>query len=89
MKQLEIRALKLLSAPDSLPAAENYLRSYKANILEAANDIVKAELNFEGRELLDPISQERRKNLRHKLQLQFGNKVSSLPAQNNCAVTIA
>jgi non-specific serine/threonine protein kinase len=46
MKQLEMRALKLLSAPDALLAAENYLRGHKANILEAANDIVKAELNF-------------------------------------------
>jgi non-specific serine/threonine protein kinase len=47
IKQLEIRSIKLLSAPDALPAAEDYLRSNKANITEAANDIVKAELNYE------------------------------------------
>src|SRR5437868_4714133 len=48
MKQLEMRSIKLLSSVDALPAAENYLRSNKANILEAANDVVKAELNYEG-----------------------------------------
>jgi non-specific serine/threonine protein kinase len=48
MKQLEIRFIKLLSAPDALPAAEDYLRTHKANILEAANDVVKAELDYEG-----------------------------------------
>ncbi len=48
MKQLEIRSIKMLSAPDALPAAEDYLRTHKANILEAANDVVKAELDYEG-----------------------------------------
>jgi non-specific serine/threonine protein kinase len=52
MKQLEIRSLKLLSAPDILPAAEDYLRSHKANITEAANDLVKAEMTYEGRDYL-------------------------------------
>ena len=48
MKQLEIRFIKLLSSQDALPAAEDYLRRHKANILEAANDAVKAELDYEG-----------------------------------------
>jgi non-specific serine/threonine protein kinase len=48
MKQLEIRSIKLLSAPDSMMEAEDFLRSNKVNILEAANDIVKAELNYDG-----------------------------------------
>jgi non-specific serine/threonine protein kinase len=48
MKQLEIRSIKLLSAPDALQDAEDYLRSNKANIVEAANDVVKAELNYGG-----------------------------------------
>ena len=48
MKQLEIRSIKLLSAPDSLPDAEDYLRSNKANILEAANEMVKAEMDYDG-----------------------------------------
>ncbi len=49
MKQLEIRTLRLLSAPDAIPEAENYLRGSKANILEAANDVVKADLNFDNK----------------------------------------
>ncbi len=48
MKQLDIRSIKMLSSPDALSNAEDFLRSAKANILEAANDIVKAELNYEG-----------------------------------------
>ena len=49
MKQLEIRTLRLLSIPEAIPDAENYLRGNKANILEAANDVVKAELNYESK----------------------------------------
>ncbi|HYJ62883.1 MAG TPA: DEAD/DEAH box helicase, partial [Parafilimonas sp.] len=48
MKQLELRSIKMLSAPDAMQAAEDYLRTYKADILEAANDVVKAELDYEG-----------------------------------------
>ncbi len=48
LKQLELRSIKLLAAPDILTVAEDFLRTYKANITEAANDIVKAELNYEG-----------------------------------------
>lgn len=48
LKQLELRSIKLLAAPDILTIAEDFLRTYKANITEAANDIVKAELNYEG-----------------------------------------
>ncbi|MBS1746756.1 MAG: DEAD/DEAH box helicase [Bacteroidetes bacterium] len=48
MKLLEIRTIKLYAPPDALNVAEDYLRSHKVNILEAANDIVKAEMNYEG-----------------------------------------
>ncbi|MFT4155053.1 SNF2-related protein [Parafilimonas sp.] len=48
LKQLELRSIKLLSAPDALTLAEDFLRSNKANILEAANDMVRAEMNYEG-----------------------------------------
>ncbi len=48
MKQIELRSIKLLSAPDTFQIAEDFLRSNKAEILDAANDIVKAELNYEG-----------------------------------------
>ncbi len=49
MKQLEMRTLRLLSAPDAIPEAENFLRGNKANIIEAANDVVKATLNFDNK----------------------------------------
>jgi non-specific serine/threonine protein kinase len=62
MKQLEIRSLRLLSAPDALSAAEAYLRSHKANVIEAANDVVKAELNYEGQ---DYVLQVRRNDERN------------------------
>ncbi|MBV9960706.1 MAG: SWIM zinc finger family protein, partial [Parafilimonas sp.] len=48
MKQLELRSIKLLAAPDALQLAGDFLRGNKVNIIEAANDIVKAELNYEG-----------------------------------------
>ena len=58
LKQLEIRSIRLLSPPEALQLAEDYLRSNKVNILEAANDIVKAEVNYEG----DPYSLQFRRN---------------------------
>jgi non-specific serine/threonine protein kinase len=48
MKQLELKLIKLLTAPDSYTEAENYLRSNKANITEAANERLVAELDFYG-----------------------------------------
>jgi SNF2 family DNA or RNA helicase len=47
LKQIEIRSIKMLSPPDALSTAEDFLRSNKATILEAANDVVKAELNYD------------------------------------------
>jgi SNF2 family DNA or RNA helicase len=63
IKQLEIRSIKLLSAPDTLQEAENYLRSSKANITEAANDIVKAELNYEDQTYALQFRRNEEKNL--------------------------
>ncbi|MEP6466664.1 MAG: SWIM zinc finger family protein, partial [Parafilimonas sp.] len=48
LKQIEIRSIKMLAPPDALSVADDFLRGNKATILEAANDIVKAELNYEG-----------------------------------------
>jgi SNF2 family DNA or RNA helicase len=63
IKQLEIRSIKLLSAPDALQQAEGYLRSNKANITEAANDIVKAELNYEDETFALQFRRNEEKNL--------------------------
>ena len=44
MKLLELKMIKMLSAPDSYANAENYLRSNKANIIEAKEERVIAEV---------------------------------------------
>ncbi|NCI47659.1 DEAD/DEAH box helicase [Sediminibacterium soli] len=48
MKQLDLKLIRMLSAPESFEAAENYLRTGRSNILEAKDEKVKAELEYEG-----------------------------------------
>ena len=48
MKQLELKLIKMLTDPESYAEAENFLRSAKANILEAKDERVVAELEFYG-----------------------------------------
>ena len=73
MKQLDIRSIKMLSSPDALSTAEDYLRIHKADILEAANDVVKAELDYE----------------EHKYVLQFRkNEERNLDTSCNCNTEI-
>ncbi|CAN5724194.1 hypothetical protein BH10BAC2_BH10BAC2_42570 [soil metagenome] len=62
MKQLELKLIKLLAAMDSYTEAEEYLRSYKANITEAANERVVAELEFFGSEYKVVIQKNEERN---------------------------
>jgi non-specific serine/threonine protein kinase len=48
MKQLELKLIRMLSAQANFEAAENYLRSTRSNILEAKDERVLAELEYEG-----------------------------------------
>jgi superfamily II DNA or RNA helicase len=48
MKQLELKLIRMLSAQENFEAAENYLRSTRSNILEAKDERVLAELEYEG-----------------------------------------
>jgi non-specific serine/threonine protein kinase len=48
MKQLDLKLIRMLSGPESFEAAENYLRAYRSNILEARDEKVVAELDYEG-----------------------------------------
>lgn len=48
MKQLDLKMIKLLTDQASYTEAENFLRSYKANILEAKDERVVAELEHYG-----------------------------------------
>jgi non-specific serine/threonine protein kinase len=46
MKQLELKTIKMLSSPENFEAAEDYLRSHKANILEAKEERVIADVEM-------------------------------------------
>jgi superfamily II DNA or RNA helicase len=48
MKQLELKLIRVLTEPQTYIEAENSLRSNKANILEAKDERVVAELDYEG-----------------------------------------
>lgn len=51
MKQLDLKTIRMLSSSENFWAAENYLRSHKANILEAEDERVIAELDYNGEQL--------------------------------------
>lgn len=63
IRQLEIRSIKLLSEPDALQIAEDFLRTDKVNIIEAANDVVKAGLSYEGENYTLQFRRNEEKNL--------------------------
>ncbi|MCW3115902.1 MAG: box helicase-like protein [Segetibacter sp.] len=48
MKQLDLKMIRLLTSPQSYIEAEEYLRNDKANILEAKDERVKAEVAKDG-----------------------------------------
>ncbi len=48
MKQLDLKLIRMLSAPENFEKAENFLRSSRVNILEAKDERVRAELEYEG-----------------------------------------
>jgi len=48
MKQLDLKMIKLLTAPLNLKEAEDYLRGFKANILLAKDERIDAELEVLG-----------------------------------------
>ncbi len=49
MKLLELKMIRMLSSPENLEAAEDYLRSHKATILEAKEERVLAEMEVDGK----------------------------------------
>lgn len=48
MKQLEMKMIRLLTAPNSYTEADEFLKENKAVILEAKDERVKAEVDYEG-----------------------------------------
>ncbi|MCX6263470.1 MAG: DEAD/DEAH box helicase [Bacteroidetes bacterium] len=49
MKQLELKLIRMLSSRDNFEAAENFLRSSRAPILEAKDECVIASVDWEGK----------------------------------------
>jgi len=49
MKQLELKLIRMLSSRDNFEAAENFLRSSRAAILEAKDECVIASVDWEGK----------------------------------------
>ena len=47
MKQLELKLIRMLSNRENFEAAENYLRSTRSNIIDAKDERVLAELEYE------------------------------------------
>lgn len=48
MKQLDLKMIRLLTAPQSFTEAEEYLRNNKANIVQAKDERVRAEVDKDG-----------------------------------------
>ncbi|HNP21458.1 MAG TPA: SNF2-related protein [Panacibacter sp.] len=48
MKQLDLKLIRLLTKPETYAEAEDFLRGFKANILEAKDERVVSELEFYG-----------------------------------------
>ena len=49
MKNIDLKTIKLLSGPETYTAAEQYLRTNKANIDSAADEVVKATVELDGK----------------------------------------
>ncbi len=62
MKQLELKLIRMLSAQENFEAAENYLRSTRSNIIEAKDERVSAELEYEGKSFKVVIQKNEERN---------------------------
>ncbi|MCA0398938.1 MAG: DEAD/DEAH box helicase [Bacteroidetes bacterium] len=49
MKTIDLKTIKLLSGPENFTAAETYLRTGKANIESAVDEVVKARVEIDGK----------------------------------------
>ena len=62
MKQLELKLIRMLSAQENFETAENYLRSTRSNIINAKDERVYAELEFEGEQFKVVIQKNEERN---------------------------
>jgi len=63
MKTLELKMLRMLSAPESYAAAEEFLRSHKATIHEAKDECVKATILQDGENFRLLVQKNEERNL--------------------------
>ncbi len=63
MKQLDLKMIRLLASPQSFTQAEEYLQNNKANIIEAKDERVKAQVDFEGEAYKVVIQKNEERNL--------------------------
>ncbi|HEU4607919.1 MAG TPA: SNF2-related protein [Chitinophagaceae bacterium] len=62
MKHIDLKTLRLLSSPETFAAAEQYLRTQRANIEYAKDEMVKASLELEGRTIRVVIRKNEERN---------------------------
>lgn len=62
MKQIELKTLRMLSGPDVFSAAESFLRTQKAQIEYAENEMVKARVALDGQDYLVMIKKNEERN---------------------------
>lgn len=62
MKQLELKLMRVLASPASCARAENFLEDGKAKIVEAKDERVLAELQYEGKDLKIVIQKNEERN---------------------------
>jgi non-specific serine/threonine protein kinase len=62
MKQLELKMIRVLTAPESFAKAEAFIRSAKANIVDARDERVLADLDYEGEQFKIVIQKNEERN---------------------------
>lgn len=79
MKTIDLKTLRLLSSPETMIDAETFLRTNKASIEFAENEMVKASVNLEGREYKVIIRKNEEKNFDTSCDYEDENHPLCLP----------
>ncbi|MGI8952630.1 MAG: SNF2-related protein [Chitinophagaceae bacterium] len=74
MKQLELKIIRVLAAPESYAAAENFLRSSRANIISAKDERVTAEVEYESKKFTVVIQKNEERNFDTSCPCSSDNK---------------
>ncbi len=74
MKQLDLKMIKLLTSPQSYARAEEYLQTNKARIIEAKDERVKAEIEYEGEQCKVVVQKNEERNFDTSCTCQSDDK---------------